>query len=142
MIGHNSDVNIREFIIGRTNTRAALIFIDGLADKDLIDKHIMKSLMLDLSEAYKQEQTPGKDAGLKEFIKNHVLSVGVIQEVHTLQDLISEVLTGATALIIDGSSEVIILFLPLRFPSMEPGLPFGGFALSPCFSPLCWVCTG
>ncbi|KHF36097.1 hypothetical protein CM49_01722 [Paenibacillus sp. P1XP2] len=43
-IGHNSDVHFREFQIGGTGICAAIIFVDGLSDKELIDKHIMKSL--------------------------------------------------------------------------------------------------
>ncbi|MER2259565.1 MAG: spore germination protein, partial [Priestia megaterium] len=36
-IGHNSDVHFREFIIGRTGIQAAIIFVEGLSDKDLIE---------------------------------------------------------------------------------------------------------
>src|SRR5690242_17902333 len=54
-ISHNSDVHIREFRIGRTGIRSAIIFVEGLSDKDLIDKHIMKSLMADFFNEFKQE---------------------------------------------------------------------------------------
>ena len=49
-IGHNSDVQFREFYIGGTGIGAAIICVDGLSDKELIDQHIMKSLMVDFSE--------------------------------------------------------------------------------------------
>ncbi|GAA3330979.1 hypothetical protein GCM10020331_085680 [Ectobacillus funiculus] len=105
----NSDVYFREFNIGYTCTRAAIVFVEGLADKDLIDTHIMKSLMLELSEEYKQEQAIMKGTVLKEFIKHHILSISQIKEVHNIKDLLSEVLTGSTALLIDGSPDILIL---------------------------------
>src|SRR5690606_6114290 len=44
-IGHNSDVHFRGFNLGLTNVQGVLIFVEGLSDKDLIDKYIIKSLM-------------------------------------------------------------------------------------------------
>ena len=52
---NNSDVHFREFNLGRTGIRAAIVFVEMLADQDLIDKHIMKSLMDDFSKEYKVE---------------------------------------------------------------------------------------
>ncbi|MGZ4162097.1 MAG: spore germination protein, partial [Neobacillus sp.] len=108
-IGHNSDVHFREFYLGNTGVRAAIIFIDGLSDKDLIDQSIMKTLMVDFSMVYNHEQSPMKGIALKDFIKNQVLTISLIIEVHTLNDLVSKVLTGSTALLVDGVSTVLIL---------------------------------
>ncbi|MGR5908961.1 hypothetical protein ACT7DL_30045 [Bacillus paranthracis] len=41
-IGHNSDVRFRKFNIGRTDIQAGIVFVDGLSDKEIIDKHIME----------------------------------------------------------------------------------------------------
>nr|WP_277736345.1 hypothetical protein [Priestia megaterium]WEZ41236.1 hypothetical protein P5636_00350 [Priestia megaterium DSM 319] len=35
--------------MGRTGIRACIVFVEGLSDKDLIDKHILSSLMADFS---------------------------------------------------------------------------------------------
>ncbi|MGM0878634.1 MAG: spore germination protein [Bacillota bacterium] len=108
-ISHNSDVHFREFDIGNTGIRAAIIFMNGLSDKELIDKHIMKFLMLDFSEEYKQEPSFVKGTVSKQFIKNRVLAISELDEVHNIEDLMLKVLTGSTALLIDGSSDVLIL---------------------------------
>nr|WP_044642993.1 spore germination protein [Risungbinella massiliensis] len=107
-IGHHSDVYFREFNIGRTGIRAMIIFVGGLSDKDFIDQHIMSILMLDFSKEYKQEASFIKETVSKEFIQNQVLSISAVQEVHTLKELIPKVLTGSTALLIDGSPDVLI----------------------------------
>lgn len=108
-IGHNSDVNFREFLMGGIGVRAAVIFVDGLSDKELIDKHILKSLMVSFSEKYDQEPSFVKGAVSKEFIKNQVLSISELTEEHDLNDLVSKVLTGSTALLVDGVPNVLIL---------------------------------
>jgi spore germination protein len=68
-IGHNSDVHFREFSIGRTGIRAAIIFVEGLSDKDLIDQHIMKSLMVDFFNVFKQEPSYVKETISKSLLK-------------------------------------------------------------------------
>lgn len=108
-IGHNSDVHFREFYIGNTGIRAAIIFLDGLSDKELIDNHILKTLMFDFSIGYKHDQIRVKGNDLKEFIKNQALSISELTEVQDLKELVSKVLTGSIALIVDKVSEVLIL---------------------------------
>lgn len=104
-IGNNSDVNIREFSLGNTGVRASIIFIDGLSDTQLIDMHIMKSLMVDFPAINHDPAYPIS----KTFIINQVLTVGKLSEVQDLPGLVSEVLTGSTALLIDGLPDVLIL---------------------------------
>ncbi|MFS0904883.1 spore germination protein [Priestia aryabhattai] len=108
-IGHNSDVHFRDFIIGRTGIQAAIIFVEGLSDKDLIDKHILASLMADFSAEYQQGQPYVKENLSKQFIKSQVLSISDVEEVQSIKDLTSKVLTGSTALLIDGLSRALIL---------------------------------
>ncbi|KYG37235.1 hypothetical protein AZF08_07455 [Bacillus gaemokensis] len=108
-IRYNSDVHFREFNIGCTDVRAALVFVEGLSDKDLIDMHILKSLMLNFYEEYKGTSFYMEGIISKEFIKNRVLSISGIEEVHSIKELMSKVLLGSTALLIDGLSDVFIL---------------------------------
>ncbi|MDC7722163.1 spore germination protein [Priestia megaterium] len=108
-IGHNSDVHFREFIIGRTGIQAAIIFVEGLSDKDLIEKHILSSLMADFSKEYQQDQLYVKGSLSKQFIKSQVLSISDVEEVYPIKEVISKVLTGSTALLIDGLSLALIL---------------------------------
>jgi spore germination protein len=108
-IGPNWDVHYREFNIGRTCVRACIIFLDGLSDKDLINKQIMTSLMANFSTEYKLELSPDLGSDLNEMIKNKVLPVSEVEEVSSVKELVSKVLTGSTALCIDGCSDVLIL---------------------------------
>ncbi|WP_420801538.1 spore germination protein [Priestia aryabhattai] len=104
-ISHNWDVHFRDFIIGRTGIQACIIFVEGLSDKDLIDKHIMTSLMVDFSAEYQQEQPCLSN----QFIKTQVLSISDVEDVYSIKEVTSKVLTGSTALLIDGLSHAFIL---------------------------------
>ncbi|OFD79587.1 hypothetical protein BWGOE8_23180 [Bacillus mycoides] len=104
----NSDVYCREFNIGGTSIRAVLVFVEGLSDKDLIDMQIMKSLMCNFPDEYKDESSNMKDSVSKEFIKNRVLPISGVEEVQSVQKMMSKVLMGSTALLIDGLSDVFI----------------------------------
>ncbi|PEB48785.1 spore germination protein [Bacillus pseudomycoides] len=106
---YNSDVHFREFNMGGTNIRAALVFVEGLSDKELIDMHIMKSLLLNFYEEYKCEPSDMEGTVLKEFLKNRVLAVSSVEEVHSIKELMTKVLIGSTALLIEGLSDVLIL---------------------------------
>ncbi|WP_431308857.1 spore germination protein [Halalkalibacter flavus] len=109
VIGHNSDVHFRKFHIGQLVVQGAIIFVEGLADVDLIDKHIMKSLMLDFTEEQEQNHLLSEGKITLEFIKNHILSISQLKEVVNIKDVVSEVLIGSTVLLIDGSPSVLVL---------------------------------
>ncbi|WP_078410238.1 spore germination protein [Priestia abyssalis] len=108
-IGFNSDVTIRTFNIGQSHIRASIIYVNGITNKDLINEHIMKPLMLHSLEKDTIQLSSSDHSGFKEYLKNHVLSVSAISEVHTLEELISQVLSGATALLIGGFSDILAL---------------------------------
>lgn len=106
-IGHNSDVNLREFQMGQTNIRLAIFYIDGLADMDLIHNHILLGLMM--ASPKEACQHLGKDFSIKDYITNEILTVCDIKEIQTLQVLTSGVLFGSIALLVEGISVAFLL---------------------------------
>ncbi|WP_155591818.1 spore germination protein [Lysinibacillus cavernae] len=104
-IGHNWDVHFREFHIGNTGNRAAIVFLKGLCDKELIDKHILTSLM----NCHTENPTIIKGYELQQLIKNEVLPVSDLREESNVMKSVGRVLTGATVLIVDGITSVFII---------------------------------
>lgn len=96
----HSDVVIREFMLGDTEIKAAIVFVNGLADRDLIDLHVLRALM-----SLSRDCVPVT----KSYLINQVLTVSQLTEVSVLDELIPKVLMGATALIIDGMPEMILI---------------------------------
>ena len=101
-IGHNWDVRFREFQLGKNSIQAAIVYVEGLSDKELIDKHILSSLMAGVSEKIKLPLS-------KEVIVNHVLSISDVTEEYDVTSVVSKVLTGSTALLVEGIPNVLIL---------------------------------
>ncbi|MDZ4406740.1 spore germination protein [Bacillus cereus] len=104
-IGHNSDVHFHKFKIFETNATAVIIYIEGLADRETLDG-ILNGLKLGLVQ-HSSEQ-PIK-SHLKDFIEKNTMTNYKIIEVTTIEDLITPVMAGAFALLIDGSSKGFIV---------------------------------
>lgn len=85
----SSDVVYREFLIN--NWECALIYIDGMIDKYLIDDYVLESVMR-------------YEVNIKEVdqIKDRLLTVSDIKEVIDLKDGIDAVLSGDTLMFVEG----------------------------------------
>ncbi|PGZ92552.1 spore germination protein [Bacillus sp. AFS029533] len=111
-IGHNSDVKFREFLLGETDIQVAIIFIDGLSNAELIQKHILGELMTGLTAIATNYKNNGQSLNLKEIkkcIKEKSLTVCTIEEVTTFKKLKTDVLFGSIGLLVDGISECFLI---------------------------------
>ncbi|KKM11411.1 hypothetical protein SY88_08800 [Clostridiales bacterium PH28_bin88] len=108
ILGDSPDIVVREFDIGvHPPVRAALVFVDGLAGKPSVHEHIMKSLMLDASRTGTVEkQSPGLSMA---DIKESLLTMADVKEEPDLQKIIHGVLSGDTALLVDGFPVALVV---------------------------------
>lgn len=103
-LGESNDLVFREFTLGDSReTRALLVFVDGLVDKGTVQENIMKPLMLAGSAVLPEH------GNLMQQIKAKALTVGDIDEAAGLQKLIHAVLCGDTALLVDGAQTALII---------------------------------
>lgn len=101
------DVVYRDFAIGENQKfKMTLIYIDGMANKDLINNHVLKALMLD---ARQTRPRTGDIKDVLELIKNTSLSAADIKEVEDVEKIIVYVLSGLTVLLLDGYDRGIVL---------------------------------
>lgn len=105
------DVNVRELRIGGIKVRAALLFLDGLTDKDKMDRNILKPLM-NAYEPFKDMNTIPEGKVLKDIILHEVVLVSEIEFTNNLKMSLQKVLFGSAVLIVDGMSEVFVLSSP------------------------------
>lgn len=104
----NADFIIREFVIGiHKQTKAFLVFIDGLGDKKLIDEYIVKPLLVNIRIIDPEEKLLAKD--LVWNLKKHVFNAVEVTEEQSLNEVLDAILTGNTALFIDGYETVFII---------------------------------
>ncbi len=101
------DVVIREFKIGGLQQTAAfLVMIDGLADSKVVNESLLKCLMID-SYSTVSEWGINKNK-IYAFAKERLLTVSGMKETENFEDVIDAVLSGNSAIFIDGSDTALI----------------------------------
>ena len=102
----SGDIIIRQFFITALNRRAAIVFTQGMANVEVITTNIIEKLTLPpLSGLAASPGTEG-DAG---FLKSTLLTVAAFNEESCMPPVVKRILSGDTALWIDGSPNVIVI---------------------------------
>jgi spore germination protein KA len=94
--GTNADVVVREFDIPTIpETKASIMFMDGLTARDTIDFAILEPLMLiaNLDDREKEDRL--------ELVKRRLLPGNQVTERNNLRAIVEDVLSGATCLLIE-----------------------------------------
>ncbi len=99
----NADIIIRKFRLGGEHVADAMaIFVDGIADKTIINNHILEPLMM-LSDL----EHDIASLTLEDRVQNVLLPGNQVMKFSTYKDAIENILAGSTVLFIDGVNVVI-----------------------------------
>jgi spore germination protein KA len=107
-LGKSEDIVFIEFeILTVTQTKVVICFVKGLVNTEIINEFIVKPLMNYLpSDNYNND---GIYTNLIKTVKDHTLSVGDLKEARSMDQVIPAVLSGETALFIDGNQSAILI---------------------------------
>ncbi|MHB1420247.1 MAG: spore germination protein [Bacillota bacterium] len=128
-IGTSTDVVFREFTVGLERVPAAVLFVDGLVDKDVINSHILRAMMMDWSqvEAVKshQESPPSVKVGTEgqereqgqapsrmsavELLKRQAMTAGEVSEKESIEEIILAALSGDAIFLLEGSAIALVV---------------------------------
>jgi spore germination protein KA len=97
----NKDIVIRKFTIGGKH-KAFLAFIDGMADKVTINNFILRPLLKDVDFKNLDEECH------LDYIVENVLEINRITKIDVPDEVVCQILTGSTALYIDGCNYYIL----------------------------------
>lgn len=101
--GLNSDVIVREFEIPTSPpTKAAILFMEGLASKDIIDLAILQPLML-ISNLDKDLRA----SDVLEIVERRLLPGNQVSRKHNLRGVVEGVIAGTTCLLIEGCATAL-----------------------------------
>lgn len=104
MLGTSFDIIYHEFTMGtQGRPKAVLVMIDGLVEKKVIQEHIIKPLMID-SRNVPQEHGIFPNYNIND-ISNTLISVENTKVITTFEEIIEAVLSGDTALLVNGLPE-------------------------------------
>ena len=102
----SNDVVIREFYIGGdVDADAAIFYIDGLVDNDILNDDIIKPLMYDV----RRDAVPMKKDGVMSYLQKSLLAVNEVKKTDTLYEAIDGVLMGDVTLLIDKTGEAFVI---------------------------------
>lgn len=101
----SSDIVFRDFQVGRQT--GTLIFLDGLVNTELIDSDVLKPL---LNYGNDQIIPPGPQL-IKQLFLEKVITASNVSEGQTVQNVIDQVLSGDTVVLIDGLQQALFISL-------------------------------
>lgn len=96
LFGNSSDLSERELMLPHINTKASLLYIDGIIDTDKIEKHILTPLSLFMvdKESYK--------GVIIDYLRLQVINSVKVEVVTEVTSVIKGILNGKTAIFVDG----------------------------------------
>lgn len=98
----NKDIIIREFNIAR-KISACLVFLDGMVDKKVINQFVLSPLMDTNNFTDFDGNCP------IDYIERNVLSINQVSKTNKLSDIVMQVLTGVSVLLVEGCNECLII---------------------------------
>ncbi|MCZ8517714.1 spore germination protein [Paenibacillus filicis] len=107
---HVDDLVVRRFKIGTEHQiDAFVVFLRGLVDKEMLQEHVIMTLMTDFRGTRLESGIPCKHP--LAVIKENILSVASLTEVNTLMESTNAILSGNSVLFIDGSDAALAVAL-------------------------------
>lgn len=107
-VGASDDVVFRNFKINNVcELNATLVFVDGLVNKDQLQRDLMGSLMLFSRQTCRAEWSTGAHG--YDAIKNHLLTLIELKDVTTVRQCVEAVAAADALLFIDGSKKALVL---------------------------------
>lgn len=104
-LGKSPDIVYRELSIGTTGIQVLVVFIDGLVDKAAIANNVLKTLTLETvyaNAANFQHLT-------LETIKEQIITIGMVKEENSFQNLLKDLLSGDTLIFVQGSETALVV---------------------------------
>jgi spore germination protein KA len=101
-IPRNKDVIIREFRIAK-QTKAVLVFINGMVDKTMINDIVLRQLMNNENFNELCENS------IIDYIKEDVLAINQILKTADYNEIVGQLLNGFTTLFVDGCEEALLI---------------------------------
>lgn len=107
-VGGSDDVVFREFKVSNlTELRATIVFVDGLTNKDQLQRDLMAPLMLFAHQTCRAEWSTGAHGF--DAMKNHLLTLAEIKDVSTLRECAEAVLAADALLLLEGSKRALVI---------------------------------
>lgn len=106
ILGSSEDIITRPFDLGGGGQRAAIVYIDGLGD-DYYIADIIMGMLMDTGP-----KLPKGHQNTMDYVARRLLPAGEIKAVFSMGKVFKGVLSGTTALLLDGFASALIIGTP------------------------------
>ncbi len=104
IIVESNDLVVRSFVIAK-KLNAAIIYIDGMVDKALVNETLLKPLM------YHSEMDVPPETVDSKYVESQLLFVGSIDSKQKVNEAVDKILSGDTVLLMDGTAKALVIAL-------------------------------
>ncbi|MBS3900328.1 MAG: spore germination protein [Dethiobacter sp.] len=105
-LGESKDIVIREFSSNNNQVKLAILYVDGLVDRRLINDHIIRPIQSDFVVKNFSHRLTEQNA--LQLLKKHITSISEVAEAPNLTQAIKMMFSGETALLINGEEKILI----------------------------------
>lgn len=132
ILAGSSDFHIREFTITPLNCKAAIVFLEGMTDEEILNTHVIGKLTMPPMSGMNVDVN---QANPLEYLKNTLLTAASITKTTEMAEAIKRLISGDAMLIVDGITTIVIIasrkmeFRPISEPESEANIlaPRDGF---------------
>lgn len=103
------DLLIRQIAVGPNLHQCAVICIDGLANQTTVNDQILKNVLQITSQLPAIDPAFQSADSLASFMKAKALPLNELDEARTMDEVVLAILSGDTALFVDGTNRVFIM---------------------------------
>jgi spore germination protein KA len=108
-LGNSPDIIIREVRIGKDGDQTiAILYTDGLVDKNVVSNFIMESMMMDSSLSEDVNRRIQISSNVLQILKDYALTIGDIRDITDFETLFNALLSGDAVILIDGQTQGIV----------------------------------
>ncbi|RUT33368.1 spore germination protein [Paenibacillus zeisoli] len=102
--GDSSDVLIRRLVVGKeTAKQAALVYMNGLVDHNMVSEFVTESLL----DTVDEEPDRNDAEGWIQFLLHRTITSGEVQVITEWKDMLLSILSGNSVIVLDGCEKVI-----------------------------------
>lgn len=105
-LGHSPDITIRQFEVGSLGTQVAVVYTNGMTDQKVVNEFILHSLLIDATKETFDRLAENKS--IFDFIRTNAVTIGEVKTFSDWDGTILSILSGDTAIFINGWVEVIV----------------------------------
>jgi spore germination protein len=109
VLGDSNDIVIREFVLGTKGVSAALLYVDGLINKDLVCNNVLESVMIQVRQVEAGGEGDLSHTELFSLLERRGISMLEVKTSNDFDRIFLAALSGEAILFLDGVNNALVI---------------------------------